>query len=192
MSAGQPAGFVTQLLDDVGRGDPSALARLWELVYEELHRLAEAQVWREGAGWSLQPTALVNEAYMRLMVDGDGSFQNRRHFFAAAANAMRRIRVDYARRQGAMKRGGALDREDADKADLADFESDPLEILDLDAALTRLEQERPMLSEIVQLRYFAGLSVDETAELLEVSPRTVDNRWRLARAWLFDALSGDL
>lgn len=188
---------ITQLLDAAGNGDAAAKGRLLEAIYGELHRLADRQLACEPGGWSLQPTALVHEAYLRLFPGEPVQYPNRRHFFAAAALAMRRIRVDYARRRSAEKRGGADRRRTA--VDPGDAESvaprlpaadDAAELLDLDAALTRLESEHPDLAELVQLRYFGGLSVDEAAEALGVSPRTIDNQWRLARAWLYGALAG--
>jgi len=188
---------VTQLLDAVRTGDPAAADRLWQAVYQELHRMAEAKMAREANLQTLQPTALVHEAYLRLCVGGEGRFENRRHFFAAAARAMHQICVDYARQKGSIKRGGETSKsqkvktpklEDA-AADAAVVDRDPTEVLAVDEALQRLADEDAELVEVVRLRYFVGLGLDETAEVLGVSRRTVAYRWRLAKAWLYDALA---
>lgn len=183
---------VTQLLDAIRLEIPGAEGRLWEAVYSELHQMARGLIADERSGRTLQPTALVNEAYLRLFGDGRGTFENRRHFFAAAARAMHRICVDGARRRGRLKRGGgaaaiALNEE------LAVFDRDPLEVLAVDEALQRLESESPELSQLVRLKYFVGLNLDEIAETTGVARRTVVNQWRLARAWLHAALvDGDV
>jgi RNA polymerase sigma factor (TIGR02999 family) len=168
-----------------------------------LHGLARAQLAQEGPGCSLQNTSLVNEAYLRLIGDGHVEWANRRHFFAAAAKAMRRICVDDARRRERLKRGGGQ-AQPAGPADASDRsarapgtllgdppapEQDPAEVLAIDEALQKLEQDDPRRAELVMLRYFAGLSIDETAAALGVSARTVDTEWRFAKAWLHRELS---
>lgn len=179
---------VTQLLAAAGRGDPRASSRLWTVVYEELRQLARRQLANEGPGCTFEPTTLIHEAFLRLVGDEPIEWVNRRHFFAAAARAMRHIRIDDARRRGRVKRGG--DRQARPAGDeLASFDNDPMEVLAVDEALKKLEQVAPRQAEVVMLRYFAGLSVDETAQALEVSPRTVDYEWRFARAWLHRELS---
>ncbi len=199
----QPVSAVTQLLDAAAQGDAAAVNRLWSTVYEELHDLARAQLAREGPGCSLQSTSLVNEAYLRLIGDGHVEWANRRHFFSAAAKAMRRICVDDARRRERLKRGGGP-AQPVGPADASDWsarapgtllgdppapEQDPAEVLAIDEALQKLEQTDPRRAELVMLRYFAGLSIDETAAALGVSPRTVDTEWRFAKAWLHRELS---
>ncbi len=178
---------ITQLLDAVGRGDGSAHERLWSAIYEELRELAHRQMAHEAPGRTLQPTALVNEAYMRLFGKQSASFDNRRHFFAAAAEAMRRIRIDEARKRMRRKRSGQQ-REPLDDAAVA-FDQDPVEVLAVDEALSGLRKIDSRKADVVNLRYFAGLTVDETASALGVSPRTVDMEWRTARAWLHRELS---
>lgn len=174
---------VTQLLAAAGRGDEHAGDRLWSVLYDELRRLARSQLAGEGRGCSLESGSLVHEAFIRLIGDQPVEWANRRHFFAAAARAMRNIRIDDARRRGRAKRGG--DQAHGQMHDQAAiFEDDPVEVLAVDEALKQLEQTAPRQAEIVNLRYFAGLSVDETAQVLDVSPRTVDYEWRFARAWL--------
>lgn len=184
----EPPSSVTQLLDAVGRGDRHAHDRLWALVYDELHAIAQRQMAGEADGRTLQTTALIHEAYIRLVGDGSPKWANRRHFFAAAAKAMRLIRTDGARKSSRLKRGGGRRREPLDDAHAA-FVEDPATLLAVDEVLTRLEQRDPRKAEVVMLRYFAGLTIDETADALGLSPKTVDNEWRIARAWLYGELS---
>jgi RNA polymerase sigma factor (TIGR02999 family) len=186
--AGRPVGPITRLLEAAAQGEAASANRLWSAVYQELHRLAGAELAREGPGCSLQATSLVNEAYLRLIGDGQVEWDNRRHFFAAAAKAMRRILVDDACRRGRLKRGGGQ-TPDSLLEEPAAPQEDPAKVLAIDEALQKLEQVDPPRAEIVMLRYFAGLGIDETAAALGVSPRTVDTGWRFAKAWLHRELS---
>ena len=179
-------GDVTRLLSAAGGGDRAALDRLYRAVYAELHQLARAQMRREGRALTLQPTALVNEAYLRLS-PRDADWSNRRHFFGAAAESMRRILVDHARQRLAQKRGAGAERVTLSGLDLPVGAGDP-DVLDVDAALTRLAAERPRLAELVTLRFFAGLSIEDAARALDVSPATAKRDWLYARAWLKDAI----
>jgi RNA polymerase sigma factor (TIGR02999 family) len=180
---------VTQLLGDWSRGDAGALEKLLPLVQPELHRLAHHYMSRERAGHTLQTTALLNEAYL-LLVDNRKSLpQNRTHFVAAAAQLMRRIMVDHARERRALKRGAGALKVTLDEAALV-TEKRSEELLALDEALERLAVQDPVKSRIVELRYFGGLTVDETAQFLELSQRKVEREWTMAKAWLYRALSG--
>ena len=174
---------VTELLEAAVGGDAKASEQLLPLVYEELRRLARGQIKREPTGQTLQATALVHEAYLRLVGNAEVKWQGRAHFFGAAARAMRRILVDRARQRGAAKRGGDWDRVELSE-DGALVQGAGTNLVDLDGALARLEQEDPRKAEIVMLRYFAGLSIEETAAALSLSTATVKNEWTFARAWL--------
>lgn len=167
---------------------PGSSEELLPEVYDELRRLARARLSREPDGLTLQPTALVHEAYLRL-TSGDGGkrWDRRGHFFAAAAIAMRRILVERARRYGRVKHGGSQHRVELD-GDAAAVHVDPAEVLDIDRALTELEALDPRKAQVVALRYFAGLTVEETAAAMQLSPATVKNEWAFARAWLHHAL----
>jgi len=189
MSAGASE-RVTQLLAAAEAGDDDARERLWALVYDELHAMARGLMARERGRVTLQTTVLVNEAYMRLVGGGPVRWLGRRHFFAAAAEAMRRICVDYARKRGSLKRGGGRRAVPLLESDRVEH-CDPTDWLALDEALAWLDARDPRKAKIVMLRYFAGLSIDETAEVLGVSPRLVDKEWRFARAWLHRRLSGE-
>lgn len=173
----------SQLLTDWGNGDQSALEKLLPLVSEELHRLAHYYMSRERAGHTLQTTALVNEAYLRLADQKQTRWQNRAHFFAIAAQLMRRILVDHARSLHASKRGGGAARVSLDGAIVLSPEP-TVNLLALDEALKRLHELDLRKSQIVELRYFGGLTVEETAEVLRVSSITVMRDWSLAKAWL--------
>jgi RNA polymerase sigma factor (TIGR02999 family) len=177
-------GEVTRILDALGDGDEEAAGRLLEAVYEELRRLASARLARESPGPTLQATALVHEAYLRLFGKEGVSFENRAHFFGAAAEAMRRILVERARRRGSLKRGGDRQRVDLDESGLAVLPP-PVELLAVDEALCRLESEDPAKAELVKLRYFAGLEIAEAARILGISRATADRHWAFARAWLY-------
>ncbi len=177
---------VTQLLSAAGSGDRQALENLYRLVYGELRVLAESGMRREMAGHTLQPTALVNEVYLRLN-PGSAGFENRRHFFGAAAQAMRRILVDHARRKQAEKRGQGLERVTLSDLDVSAPEED-LDVLAVNDALERLAQQDPRLSEVVNLRFFAGMSIEDTARALETSAATVKRDWTFARAWLCEQI----
>lgn len=181
---------MTELLTAISGGDGLAADQLIPLVYDELRRLAHWQMAAECPGQSLQATALVHEAYLRL-VEGEnaGNWQNRRHFFGAAVRAMRRILVERARQKAGPRRGGGRHRVPLEAGAIT-LDSDPLDLLALDEALTELEQREPRVNEIVMLRFFAGLSVDETARSLDISPRTVNREWSYGRAWLFDRIQG--
>ncbi|UCC30411.1 MAG: sigma-70 family RNA polymerase sigma factor [Phycisphaerales bacterium] len=181
--AASPPNPLTQLLAAVGQGDVPAQNRLWALIYDELHSVAQGQLAAERGDRTLQPTTLVHEAYLRLTADEDVQWVNRRHFFAAAAQAMRRIRIDDARKRNRQKRGGGR-QPGRLVSEPPVFDQDPAEVLAVDEAVNKLEQIDPRKAEVVLLRYFTGLTVAETAEVLGVSPRTVDNEWRFARAWL--------
>ena len=179
---------VTTLLQAWHQGDESARDRLVPLVYDELHRLARAQFAREKSGHTLQPTALVHEAYLRLMDHQALDWQGRTHFFALAAMTMRRVLVSHARKQRAAKRGqGGVAVTLCEEHAVA--EAQDVDVLALDAALGALEAIDPRQARIVELRYFAGLTIEETAEALGISPATVKLDWSLARAWLFRKLS---
>jgi len=185
---------LTYVLSQIEQGDPHAVAQLLPLVYDELRKLAAARLRHEKPGQTLQATALVHEAYLRLIGGGEQPHWNGRgHFFAAAAEAMRRILVDQARKKTRIKRGGDRKRIELDDSELAMADSAPAEtdILALDEALTRLAQQHPEKARLVQLRYFAGLTVDQAAEVLGISPATADRQWAYARVWLLREMSGD-
>jgi RNA polymerase sigma factor (TIGR02999 family) len=175
---------VTSVLDALEPGDPHAAAQLLQLVYDDLRRLAAHRLAHEAPGQTLEPTALVHEAYLRLVGDApDRTWDGRAHFFAAAAEAMRRILVENARRKRAVKRGAGLVRRELDEAEL--LAPQPREdLLALDEALTELEAVDRPAANLVQLRYFGGLSIPEAAQVLGISVRTAERLWTYARAWL--------
>ena len=175
---------VTQVLHAIAEGDPDAASQLLPLVYDELRKLAAQRLARETPGQTLQATALVHEAYLRLVGEGEEKhWDSRGHFFAAAAEAMRRILVEIARQKASLKRGGDRDRMDVVESLLAAPE--PREdLVALDAALTKLAETDKQAAELVQLRYFAGLPMREIADLLGIAPRTADRLWAYAKAWL--------
>jgi RNA polymerase sigma factor (TIGR02999 family) len=175
------------LLLTVRAGDQSALNKLLPLVYDELRKIASSYLSQERSGHTIQTSDLVHEAYLRL-ADADISWQNRAHFFGIAARSMRQILVDYARRRNAGKRGGGMTRVSLSESVLV-LDEDFSRLLMLDDALRRLEQVDARLCKVVELRYFSGLTVGETAEVLSVSTRTVENDWNLAKAWLFRTMS---
>ncbi len=179
---------LTELLAAVGDGDATAQGKLWSVIYGELRCVAQHQMADEVPGHTLQSTALVHEAYFRLFGDNKVQWANRRHFFAAAAEAMRRIRVDDARRRGRLKRGGG-ERPSPILDGSPVFDQNLTEMLVVDEALNGLEQTDGRKAQVVKLRYFAGLTVDECAAALEVSPRTVVKDWAFARACLHRELS---
>jgi RNA polymerase sigma-70 factor (ECF subfamily) len=182
-----PAADVTGLLHAWRAGDDGALARLVPAVYHELRRLAHARMRAQEPGHTLQTTALVHEAYLRLVDARQVSWQNRTHFYALCAQAMRHILVDAARARGSLKRGGGAARVPFEEA-LAVSPQPDVDLLALDEALTRLAETDPRKGRVVELRYFGGLSVEETAEVLKVSPQTVMRDWNLAKLWLVRAL----
>ena len=174
---------ITRLLADWSGGDREALDKLMPIVYEELRRLAHRYMGHERAGHTLQTTALVNEAYLRLVNERGMNWQNRTHFFAVAAQIMRFILVDYARGHARAKRGGGAEQISLNDA-LVVSEDRITDLLILDEALTRLAEFDQRKSRIAELRFFAGLTVEETAEVLSVSVETINRDWRLAKAWL--------
>lgn len=180
---------ITRLLKDWGSGDQAAFDALFALVYQELHILASSYMRRERAGHTLQTTALVNEAYLKLGSYADASWQSRLHFFAVAAKVMRHILVDHARTRSSAKRGGGTERISLDKAAVVSAERSA-ELLALDEALKELSEFDPRQSQIVELRYFGGLTLDETAEFLQLAPNTVSRDWNAAKAWLYDRING--
>src|SRR2546428_346306 len=180
---------VTELLVRWSQGDDAALAELTPLVYGELRRLAHRQMGGERPGHTLQTTALVNEAYLRLADQTKPRWQNRAHFFAVAARAMRQILVSYARSQQSQKRGGGAFKVDLDEAALVSPEESK-EIVDLHEALEQLSALDSRKAQVVELKYFGGLKYDEMAEVLKISPVTVRRDWRFAKAWLYTQLHG--
>lgn len=180
---------ITRILDQVQHGDPKAAAALLPLVYEELRRVAAARMANGAPGHTLQPTALVHEAWLRLVGnDGEVQFQNRSHFFAAAAEAMRHILIDDARRKKALRHGGGQQRVDANDLEIAAPAEDD-ELLAVNDALDRLAQMDPAKAELVKLRYFVGLTIEEAAAALGISEPTAKRRWALTRAWLFNEIN---
>lgn len=180
----------TLLLDAIQQGDATAAEKLLELVYGELRRLAAGKMAREAPGQTLQPTALVHEAWLRLVVSKNPHFENRAHFFAAAAEAMRRILIDRARRK-LTQRHGQRERVDLDTCDLAAPQADE-QLLAVHEALDELAKEYPVQAQLVKLRFFVGLTNEETASLLGVSVSTAKNYWAFSRAWLLAKISEDL
>jgi len=181
---------VTRILCAIEQGDPLASEQLLPLVYDELRKLAAAKLAQEKPGQTLQATALVHEAYVRLVdVDKAQEWDSRGHFFAAAAEAMRRILVDHAREKGSAKRGGTLKRVDIDAVDVA-TKATPLQLLAIDDALAKLAREDQSAAKLVELRYFAGLTVDEAGKALGMSTATAYRHWNYARAWLHGELLG--
>jgi RNA polymerase sigma factor (TIGR02999 family) len=181
---------VTQILAAIEQGDPRAAEELLPLVYDELRKLAAQRLSQEKPGQTLQATALVHEAYLRLVGDdARSSWNGRGHFFGAAAEAMRRILVESARRKGRVRHGGGRCHVTLDELDLAGDEASQ-SILELDEALCLLADEQPSVAEVVKLRYFAGLTAEQAAEALGISLRTANRDWAYAKAWLFQQLSG--
>ncbi len=181
-------GVVTQLLIGVRNGDRAALDRLFALVYEDLHARAHRELGQSYGAKTLSTTALVHETYLKLSAADRPEWQDGRHFFGVAARAMRQIIVDQARRRLAHKRGGQALRLDIADVDVP-IEERAEELLALDAAVEKLEREDPRLAEVVNLRFYAGLSVEDTARTVDLSERTVKRDWRLARAYLYDELA---
>lgn len=181
---------ITQILQQIERGDSQAAGDLLPVVYEELRQLAARKLAHEQPGQTLQATALVHEAYLRLVKPGDApAWSGRRHFFAAAAEAMRRILVESARRKRRLKRGGELVRTEFDEQ-LALAPEVQEDLIALDAALTRLAATDKVAADLVELRYFAGLTMTEAADSLGLAPRTADRTWAYARAWLHREIQG--
>lgn len=182
---------VTQHLNAMDAGDPKAADQLLPLVYEELRKLAGARLAHEKAGQTLQPTALVHEAWLKIAGDGGEHFANRRHFFKAAATAMQQVLIDNARRKQRLKHGGNQVGEELHESRIA-VAVPSEELLAVDEALVALAREDPEAAEVVQMRYFVGMTVPEIADALGSSPRTVARHWVFARAWLKSALRGSL
>ncbi len=178
---------VTRILNDAGSGSPAAAAELMPLIYEQLHAIARHRMAAERPGHTLQATALVHEAYLRLLGNTKLAWTRRAHFYLAAAEAMRRILIEHARKRGRIKRGGEQRRVPLGVVDLAADENCE-QIVALDGAVRRFEKEDARATDIVRLRFFAGLSVEETAQALGLSKRTVLRDWAYARAWLYRAL----
>lgn len=179
---------VTQILSLIEAGDPTASERLLPLVYAELRKLAARQLRNEPRGLTIQPTALVHEAYLRLVnVDRPPRWDSQGHFFAAAAQAMRRILVESARRRHSLKKGGGMQRVDVDLNDVAGV-TQHIDLIALDEALTKLAQHDPRKTKLVELRYFSGLTMDQAAQALGISVATAHRDWSFARAWLFREL----
>jgi RNA polymerase sigma factor (TIGR02999 family) len=179
---------VTRILSALEQGDPDAAEQLLPLVYEELRQLAAQKMAQEAPGQTLQPTALVHEAYLRLVGgDREKPWDGRGHFFAAAAEAMRRILVENARRKKRLRHGGGRKQLEVDAMDLAADAADE-RLLALDEAMTKLAAEEPTVAEVVKLRYFAGFTIEQTAEALGISVRTANRHWAYARAWLHQQL----
>ena len=184
MAADQsPSPNITALLRAWGDGDQSALEHLTPLVYQELHRLARRHMSRENEGHTLQATALIHEVYLRLVEFQSVRWQDRAHFFAVCARLMRRILIDFARSHDSLKRGGSEPKLTLDESLIVSPDV-PAQLMDLEHALIKLAQEDPRKSSVVELRFFGGLTVKETAEVLKVSPDTVMRDWSMARAWL--------
>jgi RNA polymerase sigma factor (TIGR02999 family) len=182
---------VTQILNAIEAGEPHAAEQLLPLVYDELRKLAAARLAQEKPGQTLQPTALVHEAYLRLVdVENARQWDSRGHFFAAAAEAIRRILVESARRKQAYKRGGRLIRLDFDE-DLGVSQAVSEDLLSIHEALEKLASVDEQAALLVKCRYFAGLTIAETADVVGVSPRTADRLWAFARAWLYEEINGD-
>lgn len=179
---------VTRLLLDWGKGNEQALEDLLPLLYNELRHLAHNLLYRERPGHTLQTTALVHEAYLKLIDQRDANWQNRAHFFAIAAQAMRRILIDSARRHAAIKRGEAGEKISLDEVASISLEPN-LNLLALDEALNALTVLDPQQTRIVELRYFGGLTIEETAEVMDLSPATIKRDWAMARAWLHQTLT---
>ena len=177
---------VTQLLSAIESGDPQAADKLLPLVYDSLRRLAAAKMAIQPAGHTLQPTALVHEAWIRI-AEENHRWDNRKHFFSAAAEAMRRILVDQARRKQRLKRGGPQERVNIDSIDIA-TESTPDELLRVHEAVEKLAAEDPLKAEFIKLRFFVGLGIPEAAQVLEISATTAKRHWTFARAWLYNEL----
>jgi RNA polymerase sigma factor (TIGR02999 family) len=188
MGGATPAGEVTRLLRQFRPEDGQAAAQLMELIYPELRRIAKSRFRRETPGHLLQPTALVHEAYLRLVTHQNHEWKNRAHFFAAAANLMRRILIDDARSRHAQKREGERPSISLDQAG-GTGQDNAVDLLDLDRALVELEQLSPRQARVVEMRYFAGLSVPEIATVLGLTSRSVNRDWATARAWLRGRLS---
>ena len=180
---------VTRLLRAASHGDSDAARKLMPLIYEELRKLAAHRMSRQPAGHTLQATALVHDAYLRLLGNGEQSWNDRRHFFAAAAEAMRHILIDHARRKGAMRRGGGVEKVQFDDAVLATQTTDE-NLLVIDEALEKLAMQDAATVELVKLRFFAGFTFAEAAGIIGVSERTAKRMWAYARAWLFEELGG--
>jgi RNA polymerase sigma factor (TIGR02999 family) len=179
-------GEITRLLADAHRGGRQALEQLYAVIYGELRGMAEARLRKERSGHTLQPTALVNEAYLRLDPERS-SWENRRHFFGAASRAMRRILIDHARRRLADKRGGGLARVTFADLEVASPEAD-YDLVALDESLDALGRDEPRLAEVVTMRVFAGMSIEQTADALGLSPATIKRDWVYARAWLAERM----
>lgn len=178
---------ITRLLGQASAGDQQAANELLPLVYQQLRGVAQVRMSAENPGHTLQATALVHEVFLRLVGNRKLPWQNQAHFYAAAAEAMRRVLLDHAKAKGRKKRGGGGKKMPLNVADLAS-EQDSDQILALDEAVCRLEEQNPEAALVVRLRFYAGLSVDQTAEAMDMAPRTVDRRWKFARAWLYQAL----
>lgn len=182
-------GEVTSLLVRVRQGDRQAEAELIPLIYNELRRLASHYLNRERGDHTLEPTALVHEAFLRITGDDQPAWQNRSHFYGVAARLMRQVLVDHARRHQSVKRGGSYERADFEEAVRVYSSDKSAKLLELDEALDHLARQDERQSRIVELKYFAGLEIDEIADALEVSPRTVKRDWTMARAWLHRELT---
>jgi RNA polymerase sigma factor (TIGR02999 family) len=179
---------VTRILTAIEQGDVRAADELLPIVYEELRRLAAQKMSKEQPGQTLQATALVHEAYIRLIGSDDRDWSGKTHFFAAAAEAMRRILIDSARRKQRLKRGGARQRINLENADIV-TEGTSDDIVALDEALAKLAQEDPVKADLVKLRYFAGLTIEQSARILNISRATADRYWSYSRAWLFEEIN---
>ena len=182
---------LTQILQAVERGEENSSERLLPLVYDELRRLAAIKMSREAQNQTLQPTALVHEAWLRLTTDEEIGWQNRGHFFGAAAEAMRRILIERARRRSRLKHGGGQVRIDIQELELADTTPDE-KVLLIDEALERLQAEDPEKARIVVMKFFGGLTNREVAESFSVTERTIERQWAYAKAWLFSAVRREL